>query len=121
MNSTSKPKALIIDDQPDVAEILAFYMEEHFDSTICSDGSEALKRVSEENWDLIISDLVMPQCSAKDLIAARPDQTKPFVIVSGKSDTDPEVVSLLKAGASLFVRKPIMSSQEFIAKLMALM
>jgi DNA-binding NtrC family response regulator len=65
-------KLLIIDDDKDVlANLCYFFNEKSYDVTTASDGLEGLKLLEAENqrFDLVITDLVMPQISGIGLIS----------------------------------------------------
>jgi DNA-binding response OmpR family regulator len=65
-------KLLIIDDDKDVlANLCYFFNEKNYDVTTASDGLEGLKLLEAENqrFDLVITDLVMPQISGIGLIS----------------------------------------------------
>jgi DNA-binding response OmpR family regulator len=54
-------KILIVDDDPDIVDALYVLLEgEGYDVVSASDGEEGLARIKEENPDLIILDLLMP-------------------------------------------------------------
>lgn len=118
----SKPKVLVIDDQIDVAEIIAFYLEDDFESTICTDPIEAEKLILDKDWDLIVSDLIMPHKTAKDYLNLKEKHGLkiPIAIISGKAENDEDVLDLLNKGAALFIRKPILNAQEFLDKMKSL-
>ncbi|RJP27804.1 MAG: response regulator [Actinobacteria bacterium] len=55
-------KILIVDDDPDIVDALYVLLEgEGYDVVSAGDGEEGLKRIKEENPDLIILDLLMPK------------------------------------------------------------
>ena len=55
-------KILVIDDDPDLVEALKIILETGSYRVVCAfDGREGLKKVKEENPDLIILDLLLPK------------------------------------------------------------
>ena len=65
-------KLLIIDDDEHIrAKLLYFLYEKGYDVTSASDGSEGLKLIENDRqgFDLIITDIVMPQISGISLIS----------------------------------------------------
>ena len=58
---SSKPKVLIVDDEPDVLLTLRMILEsEGFDPSLAADGETALRRIDEERPDLVVLDIMMP-------------------------------------------------------------
>ena len=58
-------KILIVDDEPDIIELVSYILEKERMSVIsASNGVEALKIAQKENPDLIILDVMMPDMDA---------------------------------------------------------
>ena len=58
---TRKKKILIVDDEPDMVYSLKLTIENAgYETTIANNGQEALKKVREEQPDLIVADVLMP-------------------------------------------------------------
>jgi len=56
-----KPKVLIVDDEPDVLLTLRMILEsEGFDPSLAADGETALRRIDDEQPDLVVLDIMMP-------------------------------------------------------------
>ena len=64
------------------------------------------KALTCEEWDIILSDCVLPTFSAEEALAMLSASQKdiPFIVVSGKVDED-DVAAMLRAGAEHFVSK----------------
>lgn len=81
------PIVLIVEDEEPIAQALAFIVEDAgFTSQIAIHGKRALDLIRAHRPDLIITDMMMPKMSGKELIAAlraEPDlQTLPIVLMS---------------------------------------
>jgi PAS domain S-box-containing protein len=73
-------RALIVEDEPDVADTLSELLErEGFKVTHAGDGAAALMALDREDFDLIVSDLRMPGVSGPDL-HERLAETKPHLL-----------------------------------------
>lgn len=60
---------LIVDDEADIADTLKTYLEfVGFQANVAYDGREALSKVFEAPPDLIITDMMMPRMSGRELI-----------------------------------------------------
>ncbi len=78
--STPGGRALIVEDEADVAETLRELLErEGYKVTVAGDGAQALMAIDRGEYDLILSDLRMPGVSGPDL-HARLAETKPHLI-----------------------------------------
>jgi CheY-like chemotaxis protein len=67
---TAPPRVLIVDDDPDIREILGLILgADGFDVRVAADGAEALQLLSEDPAiALAIVDLMMPRMSGAELI-----------------------------------------------------
>lgn len=54
-------KVLVVDDDPDIRDVLEALLEgEGFETVLANDGEQALEAIKKENPDLMILDLLMP-------------------------------------------------------------
>ena len=100
---------LIIDDDEVVRASLAAYLEDSGFSVLqASNGVQGLQMFEQEQPDLIICDLRMPQMSGLELIrqvAQRSAQT-PVIVISGAGVMS-DVVEALRLGAADYLIKPL--------------
>lgn len=107
---------LIVDDQDSILQIVRRILEKHGHSVIeAVDGITALKKVSESNPDLVITDIFMPEMDGLEFLRRiRELSPRPGVIAmsgGGVVDQD-QVLSLAKAlGASLVLTKPFLPKE----------
>ncbi len=110
-NDASKPRALIVDDAPDVAEMIAMLLQ-HTGYTVATafSANDALATAESEHFDIIISDIGMPGMNGYDLAEALrrlPDYAAvPLVAVTGFSMYD-DRERALSSGFNAFLSKPI--------------
>lgn len=109
--NTSLPTALIIDDEADIGEILETLIDEYFECTVITSGKDGLNQIKNNKFDLVITDLNMPDISGIDIIkATKIHQKSAKIFVStGHGADDPEVKKALEAGADGFLAKPFCS------------
>ncbi|MCK5073494.1 MAG: response regulator [Bacteriovoracaceae bacterium] len=90
MNSKSKKIVLIVDDEPDICEILEFFIHRMgYQVEVAYTGDEALSKSNLKSYDLVITDMVMPGMSGKKFIQRlreTPDFKAKIVISSGQTD-----------------------------------
>jgi CheY-like chemotaxis protein len=101
-------KILIVDDELEIIDILKIYLTPFVDEIkTASSPSEAIKLVEQERFDIIITDIVMPEMTGFELIdAARAAGFKgQFIIITGSSSQMPE--EAIAAGVDSVFNKPI--------------
>jgi DNA-binding response OmpR family regulator len=101
-------KILIVDDEQGIRELLASEFSRLAYSVSCaSNGEEALTRIENERFDIIISDMKMPKLSGLELLkkvkAAHP--ATEVIIITGYATIE-NALEVMKAGAYDFVQKP---------------
>jgi DNA-binding response OmpR family regulator len=66
---TTKIRILAVDDEPIIGQSIAYNLEApHRKISVATNGREALKVASEEKFDLIITDLAMPEGGGLQLV-----------------------------------------------------
>ncbi|WP_167631317.1 response regulator [Mariprofundus ferrooxydans] len=103
-------RVLIADDDTAVRKLLVKIMtKKGFDVTDAEDGKRALElyRHAAGGFDLLMTDICMPEMNGCDLIREirRQDQCLPIIVVSGYADPD-LVIEIESCNATLF-EKPI--------------
>ena len=103
-------RILVAEDSPTQAARLTFALEERgFEVTCAHDGEGALELFGSDDFDVVISDVMMPGMSGYDLCRAiKSNRTKPPVpVVLLTSLSEPmDVINGLECGADNFIRKP---------------
>jgi len=82
-------KILVVDDEPAIRDVLAAYLKEHGHSVVAAvNGIEALKLFSQSEWDLVLTDGLMPEMSGAELAREirKQNANVPIFLVSGSSD-----------------------------------
>ena len=120
----SKPRILIIEDEPDIRELLQYALErEGFEVTLASDGSAGLQMVRKQAPDLLLLDLMLPGLDGLEICRRlKGDPTTraiPVVMVTAKGD-EADIVLGLGLGADDYVPKPF-SPKEVVARVRAVM
>ncbi len=120
MDQNAKIHILIVDDD-DISILLfqSFLKEEGYNVDSAKSGKDAIVMVKKKYYDLIISDLVMPNMDGNQLvrsIRSMPEYSNvPFVFISGKKENDIWIKNL-KDGADDYLIKPI-NRDIFISKI----
>ena len=117
-------RLLIVEDSPELLEIMSvFYREEGaglWEVHTADNGNDALARVSEESYDLMILDIMLPGASGFDICkAARAKSDCPIIFVTALS-TDNFILKGYETGGDDYVIKPF-SIRHLYAKSLALL
>ena len=107
----SKPLALIVEDDPEIGNILSLSLENEFKIELIQDGREALARLAEVIPALIMLDLFLPTVSGMDIFAAicADDRLKTTKVIVCTADAIH--AETLQSQADLVLLKPISPSQ----------
>lgn len=119
-----KPHILIVDDEPDIAQLIAQqFTDEGFQTTQVLSGSEALRIVREKQFDLILLDLLLPDIDGFAVLGGlrvQPEtQLTPIILVSAVNSPADKVRGL-QLGADDYITKPF-SDVELSARVQAAM
>jgi two-component system NtrC family sensor kinase len=87
----SRPRILVVDDEPTIAQLIADVLTgDGYDVDTAPDGLAALELIGRRVYDLILSDLRMPELDGLGLYRAleqsRPDLARRFVFITGTSE-----------------------------------
>src|SRR5208283_747840 len=101
-------KVLIVDDEPHICEILSRWLtEEGYGCASAYDGETALKFLEQDNFHLLISDIMMPGMSGIDLLTiTRPLYPDLAVLMVTAVDDRKTAILPLELGAYGYVIKP---------------
>ena len=112
-------KILIIEDETSIAELEKDYLElSNFEVQIEENGREGLKRALEEDFDMFILDLMLPDMDGFDICKEiRREKNVPILMVSAKKD-DIDKIRGLGLGADDYITKPF-SPSELVARVKA--
>lgn len=112
-------RILIIEDEDAIAELEKDYLElSDFKIDIENNGKEGLKRALNEDFDLILLDLMLPGIDGFEVCKSiRAKKDVPIMIVSAKKD-DIDKIRGLGLGADDYITKPF-SPSELVARVKA--
>ncbi|MCK4504230.1 MAG: Flp pilus assembly complex ATPase component TadA [Candidatus Aegiribacteria sp.] len=102
-------RILIVDDDPDLREFISFILSSNgYDVTSTGDGIDAIVVLSMQKFDLIISDVDMPNLNGFKLleIIINKGIETPVVFLTGRDKAEDEVKGY-ELGAEDYIRKPL--------------
>lgn len=103
----SKKKILIVEDEKNIAQVLAFnLMQAGYDYDIAADGEEGLRKALKGNFDLILLDIMLPKMDGFTVCRGiRMRLDTPIIMVTAKEE-DVDKILGLDLGADDYVTKP---------------
>ena len=117
-------KILLVDDEPDIIEILRYNLtQEGYNVITAKDGHSAIKKAEKEIPNLIIMDVMMPKMDgieACGIIRQNPKFNDTIIMFLTARGEDYSHVAAYDAGADDYVTKPI-KPKVFISKVKALL
>jgi CheY-like chemotaxis protein len=103
-----KKKILIADDEPDIIKLVKLILEKEYELDAVYSGEELVEKAGSKEYDLIISDVIMPKLSGwKSVKQIRDNGCNVPVIFNSGLVKDRELYETLKPeGPSYFILKP---------------
>lgn len=117
-----KPKLLIVEDDPNLGEILSEYLGlKGYDTTLMRDGEQGERAFKKDTFDLCILDLMMPKKDGFSLakeIRSMDDDT-PIIFLTAKSMKQ-DIIKGFTIGADDYMTKPF-SMEELLLRIQAIL
>jgi len=111
-------RILVIDDEPAIRGSLTKFLRDRKGHQVdaAGDGAEGWERLEAADYDLVLTDLVMPRLNGLELIErARTERPEmPIIVLSGRA-VFRDVVEAMRAGAYDFIAKPVEDLEELAA------
>ena len=124
MTAPSNKKVLVVEDERDILQLVTLYLEkEGFRVLTATTGIDALKKVKEEQPDLLLLDLMLPEMDGLEVckrVRAKPETAMlPIIMLTAKAEESDTIVGL-ELGADDYVTKPF-SPKALVARAKALL
>src|SRR5574342_1001723 len=119
--SDSKQSILVVEDETTLRETLAYNLKrEGYDVMSTGDGSEALELARENEFDLIVLDVMLPTLDGLSIVRIlRKERRTPIVLLTARSGEVDRIMGL-ETGADDYVVKPF-SLGELLARVRAVL
>jgi two-component system response regulator AtoC len=103
-----KPAILLIDDEDGSRQALILLLKGSFNVTGAASGLEARQRLTSDKFDIVITDLRLPDCSGIDLLKLIKSYhpSTEVVLITGHASAE-TAVSAMKEGAFDYITKPL--------------
>jgi two-component system response regulator HydG len=104
-----KGQVLVVDDEQETCDLLEMALVRHgFKVTTSSNAQRALELVAAQDFDVVLTDLSMPEMSGLDLcervLGTRPNM--PVVVITGQGSLE-TAIGAIRVGAYDFITKPV--------------
>jgi DNA-binding response OmpR family regulator len=112
---------LLVDDEQSVQKLLAYPLrKEGYDVVSALDGREALSRLRDGDFDLVVLDVMLPKVDGFDVCRQiRARSTVPIIMLTAKAEEIDKVLGL-ELGADDYITKPF-SVREFRSRVKAVL
>ena len=119
--TASAPRILLVDDEVSVQKLLTYPLrKEGYDVVPALDGKEALDRLREDSFDLVVLDVMLPRIDGLDVCRQiRARSTVPIIMLTAKTEEIDKVLGL-ELGADDYITKPF-SVREFRSRVKAVL
>lgn len=114
-----RPTVLVVDDDPEIARLVAVMLSDVADVRTCHDGTEALGALS-NGWrpSAIVADVTMPGMDGLTLVARLKEDARhariPVILLSART-SPADVIRGIQAGVRSYVCKPF-DKRELVSK-----
>lgn len=118
----SKAKLLVVEDDPNLGDILQEYLNmKGYETTLCRDGDEGWSKFKKDKFSLAILDVMMPKKDGFTLGAEikKVQEDLPIIYLTAKNLKE-DIIEGLKIGADDYITKPF-SMEELILRIAAIL
>ncbi|MGH9019680.1 MAG: winged helix-turn-helix domain-containing protein [Acidimicrobiales bacterium] len=119
--SEERVKVLVVEDEESFIDALSVGLHrEGFEVAVARDGADAMALFSNNPFDVVLLDLMLPRLSGLDVCRQiRATSDVPIIVVSAKGE-EVDMVLLLEVGADDYVTKPY-RLRELVARIRAVL
>jgi len=113
---------LIVDDETQILRLLKDSLKAsknfEFDVTLATDGEYGIKHITEQNYDMVLSDYDMPNMNGVEFLKKVKEESPNTVriMITGQADLDVAKEAINEADISHFIEKP-WDTQELLSKI----
>lgn len=118
----SKARLLVVEDDPNLGDILQEYLSmKGYETILCKDGEEGWSKFKKDKYDLAILDIMMPKKDGftlgKEIKKVQEDL--PIIYLTAKNLKE-DIIEGLKIGADDYITKPF-SMEELLLRIAAIL
>lgn len=99
-------KILIVEDEKNISKLIQDTLSlANYEFDCSFDGEDALKKINENTYDLILLDIMLPKLDGFQIVEQMEDKDIPIIFLSAKNDVS-TIVKGLKSGGKDYITKP---------------
>jgi len=109
-------RILVVDDEEAIREVVSTLLEaQGYHCRVAASGLQAMPLLQENEFDLVLSDIVMPDMNGLELLerVRQKDQELPFIMVTALHDIS-TALEAIRRGAYDYILKPFERDQLFV-------
>jgi len=106
-DAPARRSILVVDDDESICALLKAALSQRYDVTACLTGKEAIDRIGEGVYDLVVTDLVLPDVTGIDVLAYAKsrDEFAEVLMITGNASLD-SAAAAINNGVSSYMQKP---------------
>jgi DNA-binding NtrC family response regulator len=102
-----RPRVLVVEDRPSVLKLMATILEGAYEVTLAPDAATALSLIGSAPFEVVLTDVRMPDASGFDVLRAVQRRAPPTAVVMMTAYADvPDAVAATRLGAYDYLAKP---------------
>lgn len=99
-------KILIVEDEKNISKLIQDTLSlANYEFDCSFDGEDALKKINENTYDLILLDIMLPKLDGFQIVEHMENKDIPIIFLSAKNDVS-TIVKGLKSGGKDYITKP---------------
>ncbi len=99
-------KILIVEDEKNISKLIQDTVSlANYEFDCSFDGEDALKKINENTYDLILLDIMLPKLDGFQIVEQMENKNVPIIFLSAKNDVS-TIVKGLKSGGKDYITKP---------------
>lgn len=111
-------KILVIDDMHGIANLIQSILSEHgYDVDVAYDGKEGIKTIEKGHFDLVLTDILMPEQDGFDVVTYLETLDKDIAVIAmtggGVTISAPVALAALESKVDATLKKPV-SKEELL-------
>ncbi len=115
------PRALVVEDDPDIRRVVAAYLtKEGFDVLETADGADAVEQARSHDPDVIVLDLMLPGLDGIEVCRRVRTFSDTYIVMLTARSEELDTLIGLSVGADHYMTKPF-SPRELVARIRAAM
>ena len=107
--ASSRHRVLVVDDDVEIGQYISQELGRYYKFGICTNGKEGLKELLQNDYDLVVSDVMMPEMDGFSMLRMIKTNLNlshiPVIMLTSKSDVANRLEGL-ERGADAFLAKP---------------